>query len=104
MANLVDVCEGCSALHNMLTLRYGKGYNVSVVYCEVNQVYIANVKNSNDKDVRGFLFDLSQQQIQAPRLEHIEEKDSILYGSVKNKEHRLDRKVKDNHITYDFAE
>lgn len=104
MYNLTEVYNGCVAISNKLTLEYGKGYNVSVAYLEVNHIYIANVKDCNDKDIQGLLFDLSQQQIQTPKLNHIKEQDSELYGTVDNREYLLIKKVKDNQIIYDIEE
>lgn len=102
MLNFAEVCEGVISLHNKLSIGYDEGYKIDVSYWEIDNVYIANIEDNNHTYIQGLLFDKHQQKVPTPLLEHIEEKDSILYGIVNNKEHRLKRRVKDGHITYDL--
>ena len=100
MKSLTEIYNDCVAINNTLTMEYGENYNVSVAYLEVNHIYIANVKDCNDKDVRGFLFDLSLQQIQTPILEKVEDKDDGLFGVVNGVEYQLVRHLEKDTIVY----
>lgn len=100
MKSLTEIYNDCVAINNTLTMEYGENYNVSVAYLEVNHIYIANVKDCRDKDVRGFMFDLSLQRIQTPTLEKVEAKDEGLFGVINGVEYQLVRQFENNAIVY----
>ncbi len=96
---LVKIQDNLKKIQTYLYSQYGEGYTFRISYCDINNLYVANVGDKG-KAVKGYLFDTSLNMIETPIVEQIDIKDNGVWGVVDGETHQLSKQEANGKIIY----